>query len=238
MAVETQEVTRWGPWPLRATQAVTLLIAYVILVGVLWLVGSAIVDAGDTVLAEVDRSVATWMVDQRTAGLNTLSDVGSGFSDTITVVIVIALLASTFVAAWRQWGEASTLLTALGLEVTTFVSAAYLVGRERPMVEKLDPAPPTSGFPSGHVAAAVALYWGITYLVFRHTDNVIARAAALVGAIVVPVMVALSRMYRGMHYLTDVTAGAVLGAACLAIAIHVVRSGLRQQGSYDEEVAA
>lgn len=169
--------------------------------------------------------------------LNTLTDIGSGFSDTLTVVIALVVLAIIFTSAWRQWGEATTLLAALGLEVTTFVTTAYLVGRDRPPVERIDPAPPTSSFPSGHVAAAVALYWGLAYIVYRHTDNPVARFGAAAMAVLAPVAVAFSRMYRGMHYLTDVVAGGLLGAACIAIAIWVVRRGLEDRAA-DEELVA
>lgn len=234
---ETQSTSEWGPWPVRGRQLSFLVGAYLTLVLVLWGVGTLVVGASDTALGELDRSVSQWMVDQRTEALDPTSDVASGFSDTATVVIAIAVLGAAFVFTWRHWGEAAVLLTALGLEVTTFVTAAHLVGRDRPYVEKLDPAPPTSSFPSGHVAAAVALYGALAYIIFRHTEHRLARAAAAVMAVGAPIAVALSRMYRGMHYLTDVTAGALLGAACLAIAIYVVRMGLRDQEA-DEEVLA
>jgi membrane-associated phospholipid phosphatase len=39
--------------------------------------------------------------------------------------------------------------------------------------------------------------------------------------------VALSRMYRGMHYPTDVLAGALLGAGWLAVTVRGIRLGVR-----------
>ncbi len=227
----------WGAWPLRGSQLAFLLGAYLLLVLALWGVGTLLVGSMDGPVGELDRSVSSWMVDQRTEALHPTSDIASGFSDTATVVVALAVLGAAFVAVWRHWGEATVLLTALALEVSTFVTAAYLVGRDRPDVQKLDPAPPTSSFPSGHVAAAVALYGGLAYIVFRHTENRVARIGAVLMAVGAPLAVALSRMYRGMHYLTDVTAGALLGAACLAVAIYVVRGGLREQGA-DEELVA
>jgi len=46
-----------------------------------------------------------------------------------------------------------------------------------------------------------------------------------------PIVVALSRMYRGMHYASDVTAGALVGLGCIAVAIVSVRAGEQAYGS-------
>ena len=52
-----------------------------------------------------------------------------------------------------------------------------------------------------------------------------ARVLVSVVAIAIPIIVALARMYRGMHYLTDTVAGTVLGAASVALtAVVLARS--------------
>jgi membrane-associated phospholipid phosphatase len=43
------------------------------------------------------------------------------------------------------------------------------------------------------------------------------------ASVLVTTIVGLSRMYRGMHYFTDVVAGVALGAASVAIAATVLR---------------
>lgn len=229
MSIGTMQSSDLGLWPIRMRQLGMLAAAFVIVVLAWWALGTAIVES--EVFASLDSGVAAWMVDQRTPTLNGLSDVASGLSDTITVVIAVAILGVVFPFLWRRWDDTALLLAGLTLEVSTFVSVAFLVGRERPMVDKLDPAPPTSGFPSGHVAAAVVLYCGLAYLIFRHTQHRGARSGAVFIALVAPISVALSRMYRGMHYLTDVSAGALLGIVCLLVAIYVVQAGVLERTS-------
>jgi undecaprenyl-diphosphatase len=81
-----------------------------------------------------------------------------------------------------------------------------------------------SSFPSGHVAAAAA-YAAIAVVVFWHTRKRWARILVVLVALLVPVIVALSRMYRGMHFLSDTIAGAVLGCAAVALtAVVLTRS--------------
>jgi undecaprenyl-diphosphatase len=84
--------------------------------------------------------------------------------------------------------------------------------------------PPTSSFPSGHTAAAIALYVGVAILVSEHVRNTLVRAAAWFVAVGTATTVGLSRMYRGMHFATDVFAGIFLGAACLVVATLTVRA--------------
>jgi membrane-associated phospholipid phosphatase len=79
------------------------------------------------------------------------------------------------------------------------VTTTLLVHRARPNVVRLDQAPPTSSFPSGHTSAAVALYGAAAILVVRYSTRAAWRRVAVAIAIVVPLIVASSRLYRGMH---------------------------------------
>lgn len=99
-----------------------------------------------------------------------------------------------------------------------------VVGRDRPDVARLDASPVGSSFPSGHTAAAAA-YVAIAVVVFWHTRKRWVRVLVVFLAAVVPVIVELSRMYRGMHFLSDTLAGAVLGGAAVVLtAVVLTRS--------------
>ncbi|RQH01280.1 phosphatase PAP2 family protein [Natrarchaeobius oligotrophus] len=74
------------------------------------------------------------------------------------------------------------------------------------------------GFPSGHAFAAVVVYGGLCFAFERTQDR---RWLAAIGAIVV--LVSLSRVILGVHYLGDVLAGAVLGVAFLLAANRLIR---------------
>lgn len=72
-----------------------------------------------------------------------------------------------------------------------------------------------SGFsyPSGHSVSASALYLTIAIVVGRHVHRSGARAAIFLAVSAVIVMVGASRVYLGVHYLTDVVSGVSLGTA-------------------------
>ena len=96
-------------------------------------------------------------------------------------------------------------------ELAAFLAAAAVVQRPRPDVTHLDQHLPTSAYPSGHEAATCCLYVAIAILVIGHARGWW-RWLFLIPAIAMPVLVALSRMYRGEHHPTDIL-GSLLFAA-------------------------
>ncbi|MBT8202075.1 MAG: phosphatase PAP2 family protein, partial [Acidimicrobiia bacterium] len=205
---ETAEVEhRLDVAPVRLTDLGRIAGWFVVIYGV----GVAV---GHTVKAlSSDGAINVWFAERRSGVLNTLTDAGSAFSDTSTVVIALVLAAIVLVIVTRRWHEAAFLVGAVALETSGFLAIAYTVGRDRPAVAQLDVSPPTASFPSGHTAAAVALYVGLALLMRWHAEKRWTKAVAYSAAVVIPSIVALSRIYRGMHFTTDVVAGLALGLA-------------------------
>ncbi|MFB4280527.1 phosphatase PAP2 family protein [Nonomuraea sp. MTCD27] len=168
--------------------------------------------------AAVNRALAAG----RTSLGNTLTDLGSSLSDTpyivaLTVAAVIALRLRH--AAWR---EPIFLIAAVWSQSLIFLATTELVGRHRPPVRHLDEAPPTSSFPSGHVSAAVAFYCGLALIVATRARGRPARVAIWVLAVAAVLVVSFSRLYRGLHFVTDVVWGLLLGAGCLVMAARAI----------------
>jgi undecaprenyl-diphosphatase len=111
-------------------------------------------------------------------------------------------------------------------EVAIFLLVTLLVDRPRPPVRHLDYAPPTSSFPSGHTAAAIALYGALAVLASERARSALLKGLVVAVAFLVPLLVALSRLYRGMHFLSDVLGGVVLGTVWLLACVRAVRLGV------------
>ncbi|GAA3159793.1 hypothetical protein GCM10010486_27300 [Nonomuraea roseoviolacea subsp. carminata] len=197
--------------------ALAVLLPLLVLAGVTYGVGELIL-AWPTGEAGVSRALAA----DRTPLWNTLTDFGSSLSDTPYIVALTAIAAIAFRLMYGRWRESIFLIVAVWSQSLVFLAVTEVVGRHRPPVEHLDPAPPTSSFPSGHVSAAVAFYCGFALVLSTHLRNRALQVLVWVLGIAAPLAVAFSRLYRGMHFLTDITWGLLLGVVCVVVAARAI----------------
>src|SRR4051794_20036636 len=90
---------------------------------------------------------------ERTAGRNDISLVFSTIASTPAIVAVTAAAAVTLLFVLRRWREPLFLVAAVSVQTAVYLATTRAVGRQRPEVERMDGALPTSSFPSGHTSA-------------------------------------------------------------------------------------
>ena len=189
-------------------------------------------------IGRVDGSVDSTLARHRDHLLNTLTLGATDAASTLPIIVLAAIVVATAGFVFKRWREPLFVVAVIVGEVVIFVVTTLVVHRPRPNVARLDHAPPTSSFPSGHTAASVALYGSIAVLVLVFGARVAWRRLALTVAVLVPIAVAASRLYRGMHYPTDVLAGALLGFTWLRVAMYAVFHGVTNAPKRTPEVAA
>ncbi|MFJ3233720.1 diacylglycerol kinase family protein [Streptomyces sp. NPDC086787] len=154
----------------------------------------------------------------RTGPLTALSNVGSEAGNTLTIIALTLLvcLSLVLIPRLRMWRQAAFLALAVSLQALVFLGITTAVDRHRPEVHRLDASPPTSSYTSGHTGAATALYAGLAVLVLSRTRGPWRKVVAA-PLLLLPLLVALARLYRGMHHPTDVLGGLVNGGLSLLI---------------------
>ena len=174
-------------------------------------------------VASDDESFVGFLARHRSSGLTEASLVGSIIAGGVVLPIVagIAALAACLAKHWRLAGF---LLFALALESGSYRVTTLVVHRHRPEVHRLEKLPIDASYPSGHTAASIAVYGGIALLLTSRIKSRGAQVAIWVVAALIPVFVALSRMYRGMHHPLDVVGGVVIGIAALSALVLVTRA--------------
>jgi membrane-associated phospholipid phosphatase len=172
-----------------------------------------------------DEAVNEWLASNRTPALSDASYVGSMIGD-IPFIPAVVIITAIGAALLRRWRVFAFVLGAIAVEVATYRLTSLVVHRQRPAVPRLDPdhLPVNQSFPSGHVAASVVVYVGLALLISARVRDRRVTIAVWVLAIALPLAVALSRMYRGMHHPIDATAGVLMGLAAVAIALFAVRA--------------
>lgn len=216
--------TQLGGYPPARRIVVVAVVAYALITGALLGAGWLVMEFGiDSWFGQVDQGITKWFAGNRTDLLDTVTANISHLADTFTV-FGMAFGTGIVLLVLRYWRQAVVLLVALPLELAVFLSVVRLVGRPRPAVVPLDSVPATASFPSGHVAAAIALYGAVAVIVRSLSLSSRVNRWAVVGAIVIVIGVGLSRVYRGLHHPSDIAAGAVLGLAALATAVLAART--------------
>ncbi len=178
-------------------------------------------------MGSLDAAVANAMVVVRSPFL---TDVASSFTalgsePAVTVLVVIAALYC--LAA----GRARLVLALLWIPLTFLLSTLVkvLVHRPRP-VEALIVVPASYAFPSGHAAAASALFLTLALLATGVERRAGPRRLLIGAALLLALLVAWSRVYLGVHYFSDVVGGLLLGSAGAVAATAVVRRSDSRSG--------
>ena len=145
-----------------------------------------------------DRHLEHWIVGLRAGWLNWFF-VGLSWLGTFGLVwIAIALLVALL---WRRPSVFVTVVAADALADVLAELGKVIVHRHRPYEHQLGPPTSSYSFPSGHAATSFACATVLSALAPRWR----------VPFFVLATMIALSRLYNGVHYPTDVVAGALLG---------------------------
>lgn len=201
------------------------LLRYAVLPGLL--VWAAIIGLGMIIMGPLgelqveegwSQRIAAW----RSPLWDTLTHTWSTSTDTWFTIGSGIVLSLIVLFLTRRWWVGMVPLLAITLESTIFVTATHIVGRPRPEVSRPDPAPPTSSFPSGHAAAAMALWLSIALLSMR-IERAWLRIPIMIFGVTLPVLVAFARFYRGAHHVSDIIVGMLLGIFCAFTAVRAVR---------------
>ena len=183
--------------------------------------GDAFLDLAESLQAQsprlhaVDRDVHDWAVNTRTPAatffLTLLTMIGTPVGLGLLVLIAAAALAAR--RRWR-WGAYLAVTTTVGGLLNLQLKAFF--ARARPdLAEALRDAHGYS-FPSGHAMGSTIVFGAFGYLAFRILRSWRWRALALAFCCSMILAISASRLYLGVHWISDVAAGIAAGLIWLA----------------------
>jgi membrane protein DedA with SNARE-associated domain/membrane-associated phospholipid phosphatase len=217
-------VTPGGTFGLEFTSLMaTLAVAAFVLVAYTTIVnGDPGPTPGDVTAMEIAEKLRTaWLVDVA----KVVTALGSS-----AIVLPLAAISAAILAARRRWAELGVLVAGMAIVFAGVHELKDAVDRPRPSDGLVGAS--GSSFPSAHAAYSTFYVWLAVTIAIRLRPGMTRAALLIAAGIVLTVLVGLSRVYLGVHYMSDVNAGWALGAASFALcaAAALVISTLRQNG--------
>jgi len=163
----------------------------------------------------VDRYVHDSVVQHRTPSATTFFEVMSTVGGP-TGVGAIAGVATLALLIARRFRWALYIAVNIGGGGALDWELKHYFARARPDVTEMLLRASGYSFPSGHAMGSTVAFGALTYLAFRLTKRWRWQSAALAFALTFIVAVALSRVYLGVHWISDVGGGIVAGVFWVA----------------------
>jgi len=175
-----------------------------------------------------DAATLRWMAGHRSAALSSVFRTITAFGD-VTVVIPLVLLGAALLA-WRRRGDLAVVLLASSAGTWVLVNSMKLaVQRPRPPEAVRLVAASGWSFPSGHAGQAAGAYFALAVLFAMAVGRTRWSAVVVVVGAAVALLIGASRIYLGVHWLSDVVAGWAVAVAWLAVLLAVL--SLRRRGA-------
>jgi membrane-associated phospholipid phosphatase len=211
--ITNRSATRWRTARFRAT---------------IWLVGLALVlwqVSRKGWLVDIDGAVTGWLIGHRTAALDQIALIVTDAFGPVEAACFAVLVG--VVAGWRFRSYLSGLVVVIAVggagAACTVIKA--LLHRSRPPAGIQETLETDYSMPSGHVTGTVVVV-GMLVAVAGLQRTAVVRGWLTFFAVLVVAAVALSRLYLGVHWLTDVVAALLLGCAVVEIGAATLRSVL------------
>ena len=197
------------------TELSGLLVTGALTLGGLWLFLGLLEDvaAGDP-LVRADTAVYGLLQSIRTPWGDAVMVAVTELGDT-PVIIAVTLAVLAWLLFRRAWRTAGYFVGAVGLASLFNTTVKLILDRPRPIPDLYEGSGAFS-FPSGHATVNLALWGFFAYLVARQ-QRVRIRALALANGLGFALLVALSRLYLGAHWFSDVAAGLAFSTAWVAL---------------------
>jgi membrane-associated phospholipid phosphatase len=208
-------------WSRPAVVALGLVVALAALV---------VLEVTGVALSRPDTAVLDWMLTRRTAGLTRIA---VPVTDSGASPVLFPLVAVTGVLVGlrtKRWWPGLAALAVVVTGVLSRLALATVVGDARPPLADRLVAVEGFSFPSGHAATSALVAGALSWLLWQLVRGRPGRLAIVAALGAWALLVALSRMYLGVHWVSDVLGSWLLAGAWLAVLLTAAAHLRRRPG--------
>lgn len=163
-----------------------------------------------------DEKIASFMLDIQNDKLTNImiiiTNIGGTYALTVISILLLALLKNKKISL-------SIIINLVSVFFTSQIIKT-IFKRSRPNGIFLTNAVGYS-YPSGHSMVSFAFYAYISYLLYEKTNNKILRALIVILSLLIITLIGFSRVYLGVHFISDVLGGYLLAIAYLTIFLKI-----------------
>lgn len=168
-------------------------------------------------LEDLDQPVLEAAIDARTPFWDSVISVYSYLGGPVVAIGATFLAVIGLSLLWKTWTPFLLMLVAGGGSLAMSMTSKGFIGRERPAQEfSVTPVEPSFSFPSGHALNATIIAGVLAYLLVSRTRSGRVALVAVPLALLHTLLMGLSRVYLGAHWLTDVVVAWPMSFAWLA----------------------
>ncbi|GAC1410619.1 MAG: hypothetical protein NVSMB57_04530 [Actinomycetota bacterium] len=171
-------------------------------------------------LFHFDQPVLDWIVLHRSGGTTAIMKAITVLGSPIFLTVAAAAIGITL-AVRRSWLRIWLVVGGVAGASLLERLVKIVISRPRPTVHALVKAS-GYGFPSGHATMSAAFYGALALVIARSLRSWPRVVATWAVAVVLIALIGFSRLYLGVHYLTDVLGGFALGLMWLVVMVVAV----------------
>lgn len=170
-----------------------------------------------------DVAILQWLHAHQTPLLTSIM-LEMTYLGTGTVVLAIVFIVALFLWHTEHKVSAQLLLASTIGNIVLNNTLKLIYHRARPSVFEWQTTAVSSSFPSGHAMSSTVVYGTVAYLLMRLQKHHWSRVLTFFSAVVMILLICLTRLYLGVHYPSDVLAGVVIGLAWAAFCMAVLEA--------------
>ena len=169
-------------------------------------------------LSTIDPFFGTWLVARTTLPGDHVFAIVTFFGNALVISTCTGLIGFWF-ARQKNWKKLVLLFSAVAGGALLNLVLKNIFQRTRPAIPGAYMVDTGFSFPSGHSMISLVFYGMVAYLALSYVKSKKWKVFIVAGALAICALIGFSRLYLGVHFLTDVLAGWAAGGLWLAVCI-------------------